>query len=239
MRPTLPGNVYVVIQTIGEITAICLHKTKTARPILNSGSDGGFLFAADPMRRFDAQAIFWAPEVLPTVLRLAPTSHGSLAPFSHLDLRGSPGAELRRASDGWYAVLQLGGATHRLMLSRLPAKGTAVAVELPLDRDFDLQTRAAYRLWTALRRGPVRLPAHTGPLQQRRRLVLALRALDGRLEGQNYRAIATVLFGSERVEDRGWKTHDLRSRTIRLVQTGQTLIRGGYRNLLRSQRRSA
>ncbi|WP_456776919.1 DUF2285 domain-containing protein [Bradyrhizobium sp. USDA 4369] len=61
----------------------------------------------------------------------------------------------------------------------------------------------------------------------------------GRLDGHNYRTIAAALFGSERVETRGWKTHDLRSRTIRLVQTGQTLIGGGYRNLLRSQRRSA
>ncbi|WP_376698613.1 DUF2285 domain-containing protein [Bradyrhizobium aeschynomenes] len=235
----MPGNVSVAIRTIDETTAICLHKPKTPPPRLNSGSDGGFLFAADPTRRFDAQAIFWAPEVLPSVLRLAPTSQGRLAPFSHLDLRGSPDAELRRASDGWYAVLQLGGATHRLLLSRLPTKGTAVAVELPLDRDFDLQTRAAYRLWTALRRGPIRLPAQTGPIQQRLRMVLALRALDGRVEGENYRAIATVLFGSGRLTDRGWKTHDLRSRTIRLVQAGQGLVRGGYRNLLRSQRRSA
>ncbi|WP_244422072.1 DUF2285 domain-containing protein [Bradyrhizobium sp. ORS 285] len=177
--------------------------------------------------------------MLPSVLRLAPISQGSVPPFSQLDLRGSPETELRRASDGWHAVLQLGGATHRLLLSRLPARGAALAVELPLDRDFDLQTRAAYRLWTALRRGPIRLPAQTGPIQQRQRLVLALRAFDGRVEGQNYRAIAAVLFGSTRVEDRGWKTHDLRSRTIRLVQAGQALTRGGYRNLLRSQRRSA
>src|SRR4029077_13981720 len=28
----------------------------------------GFLFAADPDQAFDAQTIFWAPEVLPTVL---------------------------------------------------------------------------------------------------------------------------------------------------------------------------
>ncbi|WP_035642507.1 DUF2285 domain-containing protein [Bradyrhizobium sp. ORS 375] len=191
------------------------------------------------MRRFDAQPVFWAPEALPSVLRLAPTAPGSTIPFYHLDLHGSTDTELRRASDGWHAVLRLGGATHRLLLPRLPAKGAAVAVELPLDRDFDLQTRAAHRLWTALRRGSTRLPVQAGSIQQRRRLVLALRALDGHAEGQNYRAIATVLFGPERIADRGWKTHDLRSRTIRLVQTGESLIRTGYRNLLRNQRRSA
>ncbi|TWB51398.1 uncharacterized protein DUF2285 [Bradyrhizobium sacchari] len=32
---------------------------------------------------------------------------------------------------------------------------------------------------------------------------------------------------------RAWKTHDLRSRTLRLVKTGLELVYGGYRALLR------
>ncbi|WP_271552974.1 DUF2285 domain-containing protein [Bradyrhizobium sp. CCBAU 45394] len=63
--------------------------------------------------------------------------------------------------------------------------------------------------------------------------VLALRAVDGWLEGNSYRNIAQGLFGKPRIPDRGWKTHDLRSRTIRLVQMGLRLMRGGYRDLLR------
>jgi hypothetical protein len=31
----------------------------------------------------------------------------------------------------------------------------------------------------------------------------------------------------------GWKTHDLRDRTIRLVRSGVKLMRGGYLDLLR------
>jgi hypothetical protein len=68
-------------------------------------------------------------------------------------------------------------------------------------------------------------------------LTLALRALDAHLEGNSYRAIAAVLFGKHRVSDRSWKTHDLRSRTIRLVQHGLLLARGGYQALLRNGRR--
>ena len=63
---------------------------------------------------------------------------------------------------------------------------------------------------------------------------LALRALDGRLAGETYRAIAQALFGAARVPaGPGWKTHDLRDRTIRLARAGLKLMQGGYLDLLR------
>jgi len=34
--------------------------------------------------------------------------------------------------------MRLGGATHRLWLRELPAKGAPLVIELPLDADFDL-----------------------------------------------------------------------------------------------------
>ena len=49
--------------------------------------------------------------------------------------------------------------------------------------------------------------------------------------------IAEGLFGARHIPERAWKTHDLRNRTIRLVQTGFALMRGGYRELLRQARR--
>ena len=60
-----------------------------------------------------------------------------------------------------------------------------------------------------------------------------MRALDGWLAGFSYREIAEGLFGKERVRGRSWKDHDLRSHTIRLVQSGIAWMRGGYRALLR------
>jgi hypothetical protein len=78
---------------------------------------------------------------------------------------------------------------------------------------------------------------HELPKQRRERLSAAIRALDARAAGSTYRAIAEVLFGKKRIPDRAWKTHDLRNRTIRLVQSGLALMRGGYRELLRPQRR--
>jgi hypothetical protein len=76
-------------------------------------------------------------------------------------------------------------------------------------------------------RDPVKLPE-----ARRDRLVMALRALDGRLAKASYREIAAALFGAASVPERGWKTHDLRDRTARLVRLGVAMMQGGYRHLL-------
>ncbi|MBP1299823.1 DUF2285 domain-containing protein [Bradyrhizobium elkanii] len=129
--------------------------------------------------------------------------------------------------------MPLGGIKHRLWLRELPPRGSTVAIELPLDRNFDIRVRAAHRFWLALERRPLGPPPLALSILARRRLILAMRAADGWLEGNSYRNIALGLFGTLRIPDRGWKTHDLRSRTIRLVKMGLRLIRGGYRALLR------
>ena len=143
------------------------------------------------------------------------------------------GGELRRASDGWHALVPLGGAIHRLYLHEPPARGSLLAVELPLDPDFDVRLQAAHRFWSALEQRPLGPPLPALSFQRRHRLILAIRALDAWTEGNTYREIAAGLFGKHRIPDRAWKTHDLRGRTIRLVQAGLSLMRGGYRGLLR------
>jgi hypothetical protein len=103
---------------------------------------------------------------------------------------------------------------------------------LPLDRLFEIRAAAALRLWRGLvGRGLGRDPA-TLPATRRDRLVMALRALDGRIAEASYREIAGALFGAARVPERGWKTHDLRDRTARLVRLGLAMMQGGYRRLL-------
>ena len=110
--------------------------------------------------------------------------------------------------------------------------GKGICVVLPLDVLFDVRLTAARRLSLALRdRKP-------GPDQaaltqsQRNQLTDALRALDGRLDRATYREIAVALFDAARLPERGWKTHDLRDRTIRLSRLGFELMQGGYRQLL-------
>lgn len=53
-------------------------------------------------------------------------------------------SELRCAQDGWHAIVTLGGAKHRLWLAELPAVGSSVAVDLPIDRNFEVRVRAAH-----------------------------------------------------------------------------------------------
>ncbi|MGF6312548.1 MULTISPECIES: DUF2285 domain-containing protein [unclassified Bradyrhizobium] len=154
-----------------------------------------------------------------------------------LDFADLAGSELREAPDGWHAIVPLGGAKHRLWLTELPPSGSLVAIDLPLDRNFDLRLQAAYRFWLALEQHPIGPPPLVQSIGTRHRHILALRAVDGWLEGNSYRNIAQGLFGKPRIPDRGWKTHDLRSRTIRLVQMGLRLMRGGYRALLRRKGR--
>ncbi|WP_246667817.1 DUF2285 domain-containing protein [Bradyrhizobium macuxiense] len=150
-----------------------------------------------------------------------------------LDFSKVAGSELRRASDGWHAIVPLGGAKHRLWLKELPSSGSLVAVDLPLDHNCDIRPQAARRFWLALEHRAIGPPPLALSIQARHRLILALRAVDAWLEGNSYRKIAQGLFGESRIPDRAWKTHDLRSRTIRLVQMGLRLMRGGYRALLR------
>jgi hypothetical protein len=182
------------------------------------------------------QTIFWSPEVLPTVLRAAAATRTTFARPYHLELNQLSSANVRQASDGWHVVLRLGGMTHRLWLQELPAEGLPVVLELVLDADFDLQSQTARRLWSALKKPTIGAPYPGVSSHRRDRYILAMRALDGHIEGSSYRAIAENLFGKTRIPERGWKTCDLRNRTIRLVQTGLSLVRGGYLDLLRRKR---
>ena len=141
--------------------------------------------------------------------------------------------QIRRARDGWHAVLRIGTVEHRVWSKVPPVVGGLYTAELPFDVDFEERAFAARRLWCAMN-GRAAGPAFRDLSKQRReRLGGALRALDAHAAGGTYRAIAEALFGKKRIPDRAWKTHDLRNRTVRLVQTGLALVRGGYRRLLR------
>ncbi|MCG2633076.1 DUF2285 domain-containing protein [Bradyrhizobium sp. WYCCWR 13023] len=138
-----------------------------------------------------------------------------------------------RAVDGWHAVLRVGSVEHRIWSKQPLNAGAHYVAELRLDRDFEARAHAATRLWRAMN-GRVPGPAFHRLFKQRRE---RLRAAAAYHAGAAYRSIAAALFGQKRIPDRAWKTHDLRSRTIRLVQCGLEFVRGGYRKLLRPKRR--
>jgi hypothetical protein len=135
------------------------------------------------------------------------------------------------AQEGPERLIERRGNLFRLHIVE-PLEGQTPCAVLPLDRLFAIRASAALRLWRGLTgRSPECDPA-TLPATRRNRLVLALRALDGRTDNASYRDIAEVLFGTGRMPEHGWKTHDLRDRTIRLARLGHAMMQGGYRRLL-------
>lgn len=135
------------------------------------------------------------------------------------------------AADGRARLIRRRGTVFRLHVLEAPGEETPCVV-LPLDQLFEVRAVAAIRLWRGLSGRPSGRNSAELPPARRERLILALRALDGRLEKASYRDIAEALFGSSRMPERGWKTHDIRDRTVRLARLGFSLMQGGYRRLL-------
>jgi len=194
---------------------------------------GGFLFAADPALAASEQAVFWLSSVAPAVVPLVPAAAEPGAVSRLVALGDLSNAVVREASDGWHILLRRQNIDHRAWLRHRPRLGAPYAAQLPFDDLFELRAHAARRLWRALSGRPPGPDFRKLPAQRRVRLIQSLRALDGRQDGASYRDIAAALFGSERAHARGWKTHDLRNRTIRLARYGRALMRGGYFDLLR------
>jgi hypothetical protein len=135
------------------------------------------------------------------------------------------------AEEGPERLIERRGNLFRLHIVET-SDGQTPCVALPLDQLFDIRANSALRFWRALTSRD--LGANPASLTRARqdRLVLALRALDARLDKASYREIAEVLFAVGRLTSRAWQTHDLRDRTIRLVRYGFGLMEGGYFRLL-------
>ncbi|APH56881.1 Hypothetical protein GbCGDNIH6_8229 [Granulibacter bethesdensis] len=144
-----------------------------------------------------------------------------------------PSLDVRVSLDGtWHGVWRTIGADHRFHLA-IPPPGEAAPyiVVLPLDRLLELRADAVVRFWLALRGRPPRNRRHDLPPQTRARLILVLRALDGRLTGASYRDIAKVLLGF-RGGKADWDSDPRKNQVRRLVADGLRFLHGGYRDLL-------
>jgi hypothetical protein len=187
-------------------------------------------FAVDPDLPADRTALIWLPHLDTNVVLLAPAPQS----FTNASSLGLAPAFERRGPDGDYLIIGDGGGRLPLVLVAGASVAAPAAVVVPLDTDFAARMDAGLRLWRLTTGRSQQPPPDRMTLQRRKRLGLTLRALDGHLAGETYRVIAQVLFGSTRVPaGTGWKTHDLRDRTIRLVRSGVRLMQGDYLDLLR------
>jgi hypothetical protein len=186
------------------------------------GAGGCFVAATN-----DPDATLWTAEALPSVIALTRLPPG-LAHPKFKSRRLSLGPILATEGDDY--VIERLGVEMRMHLDSGGVHPTAVL--LPFDGLFEVRVAAALRLWRTLEgRRPGPNPAALSE-PRRNRLVLALRALDGRLDGATHREVAAGLFGADAVPEREWISHELRDRTARLVRLGVALMNGGYRRLL-------
>jgi hypothetical protein len=198
----------------------------------SSRSRGDCDFAADPDLPADRASVIWLSDLNPATVVVAP------APDEFTGARcidGLTPAFLRRSSTGEHWLLDHGGDALPVVLTDGTNSMRPAAVIIPLDSSFPTRIESARRLWRAMM-GDAHNQAPDGlTTQQRSRLKLILRSLDGRLANRSYRAIAGVLFGYVPT-GADWRSHDLRSRTIRLCRRGRDLMLGEYLNLLRHPR---
>jgi hypothetical protein len=192
-----------------------------------SPSAGGCDFPADATLDARAARVVWMPALCTATVALSalPPSFSLRSPAAQPSVR-SP----RRASDGLHGTVGEPGLPV-WFVGTIPVDAQ-LGVLIPLDPHTPQRIAAALRFWNALRGKPTR---ERGLSRDRRRvLILRLRALDGDAAGASIRDLAAGLFGSDRVpRGTAWKTHDLRSRTLRLLAAGRALRDGGYRDLLR------
>jgi hypothetical protein len=147
-----------------------------------------------------------------------------------------PGHVVRRdAADGTHLLVRGSGFSHQRWFPGAPSEGAVITAILPMDLAMPNRIEATLRFWYHSTYGGSR--SQPGRPLRLDRLITTLRALDGHLAGASYRAIANDLFTPDRVAADPWKTSPLRDRAIRLVRQGLSLMKGGYRKLLKPRNR--
>jgi hypothetical protein len=229
-HPASPGSIFAATRNF------CETNTHSSAPPVGARStrqtwrhlpDVGAFDFVRPNQAKNPGSVLWSPGTLPSVVALTRLP----ADLADPKFRLPPiSAEHGAVAEGAERLIELNGAIFRIHVDTDGAEPPAVL--LPLDRLFEIRAAAAIRLWRGLvGRDP---GPGLGVLSKARtdRLILALRALDGRLAGASYRTIAGGLFDMSNLSASDWKNHDLRDRTIRLVRLGLDMMHGEYRRLL-------
>ncbi len=162
---------------------------------------------------------------------LSPVEQGAAETEALIALAHLDGLDLRRAADGWHGVWQVGDIAHQFWLPDAVPAAAFYAVTLPMDSFLELRAHAARRLWRSLTQRPPGPPIGVLPDQLRQWHILSLRALDARLRGESYRAIAEVLLGFRGTKE-DFESDPSKNKSRRLVAHGIKMMRGGYRLLL-------
>ncbi len=140
----------------------------------------------------------------------------------------------RNLDEGRYELWPDDGDLQQILITDLAKRDQPVAAVVPLDQHTLVRLDAVRRLWRRLTGRPNAAPVLPITAQQRRRLILMLRALDGWREHASYRDLAAILLNADvrRQSRRDWLTSPSRAQIIRMVRDAVLRMEGGYRDLL-------
>jgi hypothetical protein len=187
----------------------------------------------DPNLPTDEATALWRPELVPTAVMLTQAPEG----FPHamsLD-KAILATALAQSEDAGGIHIRLPGDHQLWILDKRPDQPQAVVI--PLDDDLPLRAASAVRLRRLITEDKDGPPprSHVLTAQQRKRLILMLRSLEGHLSKASYREIASALLDPRVAREKAWKTHPIRAQTIRLVNDAMKMVNRGYLKLLRGR----
>jgi hypothetical protein len=193
---------------------------------------GAWVFPCDPALPAGQALVVWNVAIQPTAVVLG------TAPFpsdSNIEFADCPAAILTQsAPEGRHEIWPADDRQQQVFIVGKPDGGTATAAIVQFDAHTEIRLDAVRRLWrrlTGRSTTALSLPITT---QQRRRLVLMLRALDGWGERATYRELAANLLNADvrRQGRHDWLTSTTRAQIIRMVRDAVQRMEGGYRELL-------
>lgn len=172
---------------------------------------------------------------MPSAVIVAPAPESfAAAQAIHLDDL-SPILRSISTEDGRHVLLDDPDGRHQLWFVDGATRG--VSFVIPNDDDYGARKHGVERLQRRLagqRAGPP-LRSQRLSLDQRKRLMLQLRALDGERDGASRREIAAILLDPEaqRIPAIEWTNAALRKRINRIIARAKIMMNGGYLALLR------
>ena len=206
-------------------------------PGTDSRKDGDSAFPLDPSLTALQAPVFWLPDAYARSLILVPLPE---------DLSGEdpdspppfPVRGVRHTANGEHlSLVAPSGRRFHVYKPAALAHDRPFAFLIPFDSaSLERLDEASEFCRLAGQRVPRPAPGPTR--QQARRFRHMLQAIDGYKAGASYRQIAQVIFGAARIKAEHWKTSALRDATLHLVRDGKKMIAGGYRKLLRRNRKN-
>ena len=196
-----------------------------------SATAGGCDVPANPAFTSLERPVYWLLDTDPGIVHLVPTPDSGR---SHRQASDFP--VLHADADGFFGKIGSSSDTVSVAFPRDTPPNAPLAVMIPLDDHAFDRFDAALRLLRTLHERPTRDDRMTP--DQRRRLQLILRAVDGRASGASLFTIAETLYERQLITSAAWDGSSARASVYRLIRDGRNMIEGGYRSLFRHRRRS-